>query len=208
MAVTEYEHEPIRGLPGELPEGEHIVWQGAPDWRVFARSALYTRWIAGYFLVMVLFALVNGSLFGVVGTLVAGMACLGLLSLYAVAVSRTTVYTITNRRVVLRIGVALNTCINIPHKLIGAADMREQGSGFGDIALTITGPHRPGYAVLWPHARPFRFGAPEPMLRALPDAFSTAELLARACSGVVPNERGAQSAPANGAAAGLTGATA
>ena len=45
--MTEYAHEPIRGLPGDLPEGEKILWQGAPDARTFARSALHTRWVTG-----------------------------------------------------------------------------------------------------------------------------------------------------------------
>ena len=35
--MSEYENEPIRGLPGLLPKGEYIVWQGSPDWRGLAR---------------------------------------------------------------------------------------------------------------------------------------------------------------------------
>jgi hypothetical protein len=28
--MSEYDHEPTRGLPAELPEDEHIIWQSAP----------------------------------------------------------------------------------------------------------------------------------------------------------------------------------
>ena len=188
MLVTEYEFEPVRGLPGALPAGERILWQGAPDWRVFARSALFTRWVALYFGVLAVIALVNGSMYGAGATLVSGVILLGLLALFAYGVGRTTVYTITNRRIVLRIGVALNKCINLPLKMIASAQMRDHGRDYGDIALVLTGKHRLGYAILWPHARPFRIGQPQPMLRALPDAAKAAHILAEACNAVVPNE--------------------
>ena len=29
--ITEYDDEPIRGLPGELPQGETLLWQGSPE---------------------------------------------------------------------------------------------------------------------------------------------------------------------------------
>lgn len=191
MRITEYEHEPIRGLPGELPEGERILWQGSPDWRVFARTALFTRWIGFYFLVLAAFALASGSVGGMVASLIAMAVTLGLLTLFAWGVARTTVYTITNRRVVLRIGVALEKCINLPLKLIGSAQLRDHGRDFGDIALSITQRHKLGYAVLWPHVRPFRLGKPQPMLRALPDAAQAARILAEACNQIVPNESSA-----------------
>ena len=129
--MIEYDHEPVRGLPGDLPAGEEILWQGAPDWRVFLRSALKSRWIIGYFVAIALVALANGSFGGALASVISGVLAIGLLAVYAVLVARTTVYTITNRRVVLRIGVALNKCINLPLKLIGAAHLRPQGGAFG-----------------------------------------------------------------------------
>lgn len=183
--MTEYDHEPIRGLPGHLPEGERILWQGAPEWRSFAVSALKTRWVGAYFAALFALSAVGGSLFGMIATLVGAIVSLGLLVLFAVLVARTTVYTITNRRVVLRIGVALNACINLPLKLIAAADLRQLDKAHGDIALTLAGRHRLGYAMLWPHARPFRLAQPQPMLRALRDPDAVAQTLARACAAQV-----------------------
>ncbi|GGC34735.1 photosynthetic complex assembly protein [Novosphingobium marinum] len=188
MAVTEHDHEPVRGLPGDLPAGERILWQGSPERRCFAHSALFTRWIAGYFAVLVVFALVFGSPLSALATAVAGLCAIALIQGFAALVARTTVYTITNRRIVLRIGVALPTCINLPLKLIGAADLRPQGRDVGDIALRLTGRHRIGYAVLWPHARPFRIGAPQPMLRAVPEAAEVADILAHACAAAMASQ--------------------
>lgn len=187
--MIEYDHEPIRGLPGDLPSGERILWQGAPDWRAFARSALHTRWIGFYFALIGAIALIGGSIGGALAALASALVVFGLCALFAMLVARTTVYTITNRRVVLRIGVALTKCINLPLAQIGSADLRKLGAGFGDIALVPKASHRLGYALLWPHARPLRFSRPQPMLRALPDAHAVAELLARACAAVVPVTR-------------------
>lgn len=188
--MMEYEHEPIRGLPGELPEGESILWQGAPDWRAFLRSALYSRWIAFYFAVLALVSLASGSVGGAVASVIGGGAAIGLLAVFAVLAARTSVYTITNRRIVLRIGVALNACVNLPLKMIGSAHLRAQHGDTGDIALELVGRHGLGYAMLWPHARPWRISPVQPMLRAVPDAKSVAVLLGKACASVAPNVRG------------------
>lgn len=206
--MMEYDHEPIRGLPGDLPEGERIVWQGSPDWRVFARSALYTRWVAGYFALLTLFAFASGSVGGAIATAIAGVAALALLALFALLVARTTVYTITNRRVVLRIGIALNKCINLPLKRISAADLRAHGRDCGDIALSLSGPHRLGYAVLWPHVRPFHFREPQPMLRALPEVEAVAQTLASACAAVIPHKAGEALNESDASTHGLTEAAA
>ena len=89
----------------------------------------------------------------------------------------------------LRIGVALNKCINLPLALVGSASLRPHGAGHGDIAVELTGRHRLGYGVLWPHARPFRLRQPEPMLRALPEAEKVAAILRRTCADITPNSQ-------------------
>lgn len=183
--MMEYEDEPIRGLPGRLPPGEEILWQGAPDWRVLARSAFHTRWIAAYFAALTLYGIATGSLLGAGITALAGIACLALLAVLSWAIARTTVYTLTNKRIVLRIGVALTTCFNVPLKLMTSAEIRPLDRGHGDIALAID-QGRIGYLLLWPHARPWRLKDPQPMLRALPEADRVAELLVKARAAVSP----------------------
>lgn len=187
--ITEYEDEPVRGLPGELPEGETLIWQGSPDWRLLARSAFFTRVVGVYFAALVAIAISNGSTTGVLATVIAGALGIGLLMLYAWLVARTTVYTLTSRRVVLRIGVALNLCINLPLGKIAGANLRSLGPVEGDLALDLVGPHKLGYLVLWPHARPWKVGKPQPMMRALPDAAVVGERLARAVAAITPVER-------------------
>lgn len=189
MAVTEYEGEPVPGLPGRLPAGERILWQGAPDWKRLAVSAYHVRKVALYFAVLVAFALVSGSAFGVGMTVVAGLAACGLLLLFAWLMARSTLYTITSRRVVIRFGVAVPMCVNLPLVAIETARLNAARDGSGDIALAPVPAERVGYFLLWPHVRPWRFARPEPMLRALADARGPAEILARAMAEALPQGR-------------------
>ena len=189
MAVTEYDGEPIPGLPGRLPPGEAILWQGAPDWRLLARSAFHVRAVAAYFAILFALGIASGSLFGLAMTMLAGLAGTGLLAFLAWAMARSTLYTITNRRVVLRFGVALPMCVNLPMVKVGTARLNARPDGSGDIALQMIGEQRAGYLMLWPYVRPWKFAAPEPMLRALPDVRPVADLLARAMAEAVPEGR-------------------
>lgn len=191
--IAEHDREATPGLPGALPPGERILWQGSPDRRALARSAFHTRAVAGYFVLLVGVALASalaggGPLIGAAMTAIVGILGVALLQLLAWASARSTIYTLTDRRIVLRIGIALPTSINLPLKLVGAVDLNRHADGTGDVALTILGVQKVGYAALWPHARPWRLAEPQPMLRAVPGAAEVAALLARTCQAANPQE--------------------
>ena len=80
--------------------------------------------------------------------------------------ARTTVYTITSKRLVMRVGMALPVTINLPFNQIDGASLRLFANGSGDIPLKVTAKERVAYLLLWPHARPFHF-APSAALPAL-----------------------------------------
>lgn len=193
--MSEYEIEPTPGLPGKLPAGERIIWQGSPDWRALARTAFHTRVIAGYFVLLSGAALASaviggGSDYtGVVMTGVLGILGVALLHLIAWGSARTTIYTLTNRRIVIRIGIAVPKCINLPLGMIASVDMAARPDGTGDLPLALGGNPKLGFLALWPHARPWRIVKPEPMLRSVPDATSVATLIAQACLAANPQGR-------------------
>jgi hypothetical protein len=105
---------------------------------------------------------------------------IGLLALYAWASARSTIYSITTRRVVVRTGVALPMTVNIPFAVIGGAALAQAPDGTGDIALEIMPPHRVSWIALWPHTRSWRITRPQPALRGLAEPEAVARLLARA----------------------------
>ena len=184
--TIEYEIEPIPGLPGNLPPGEVILWQGSPDWQTLARAVFHTRLVAVWFVFVASLAFVGGGtgLKGAVITLVVASLGLGILYFLARASARSTIYTLTNRRVVMRFGVALPKCVNLPLKAIGSADARALGNGNIDIALRPTQRFPLGWIQMWPHVQPWKVAEPQPMLRAVPEGF--APMLAKALVDVDP----------------------
>lgn len=189
--MMEHDNEPIRGLPGHLPNGESILWQGEPDWRAFAAGAFHTHAVAVYFGLLAVWGVIgriaDGATLGAaaagsVPLLACGAAAVAILTLLAWLVGRTTVYTITSRRVVMRFGIALPITINVPFKIVDAAALEPRSRGTGNIALALRGDDRVSYLVLWPHARPWRAARAEPMLRFIPDAARVADILARAAA--------------------------
>ena len=206
----EHEFEAAPGLPEPLPPGEKLLWQGSPDWRVLARRAFHLRKLAAYFgalLVLRVAFLVNDgaalteALRSTVGPLALASLGLALVALMAWLSARSTVYTITDKRVVMRIGIVLTLTFNIPFKRIAAAGLHLDAGGSGDLPLTLQGPDRIAFLHLWPHARPWRLGKPEPMLRSVPQAALVARVLTEAWSQATGVAASAAAVPAAAAPA-------
>lgn len=199
----DFEIEPVEGLPEDLPDGETILWQGRPNtWRL-AVEALKLKWVAGYFVLLALWRFVSqldllplGQAIGVsVPFLILGFVTCGLLWLVALAQARATVYTVTDARVVMRIGAALNITFNIPYTQIGNAMLDLRKGGTGTIALETMGKTRLSYLTCWPHVRPWMFREAQPALRAIPDAEKVAGLLSDAAEARVAVPRVSRVAP-------------
>ncbi len=193
----EHEFEAAHGLPEDLPAGERLLWQGAPDWKLLALRVFHVRAVAIYF--ALLFAwrasdvLIGGGGIGQALLAVAlltplALVALGLLAALAWLSARTAVYTITSRRVILRIGIVLSVTYNLPHRQIHGASLHADRAGRGDIALQLAPGTRIAYLQLWPHARPWQVRRPQPALRCVPEAARVGALLAQAIA-AVPVER-------------------
>jgi len=186
--MPEHDIEPVPGLPERLPPGEGIIWQGSPAWLPFARRAMHLKGLGFYFMVLVAWHLIESVMAG--GSLLAAIAgpsvsvilasvCLLILAVIGRAAARATLYTITNRRIVMRIGVALPMTINIPFSAVQSAQVKQHADGTEDIVLSLLPEHRISIVALWPHLRPWRMGRPEPMLRGLPVTEGASQVLAR-----------------------------
>jgi len=203
--MSKYHNTKVRGLPGALPDGEHVLWQGSPNWRAFAVRVFHTRFVAGYFAVLIAWSLFETAWMG--GTVVAaatsaawltlgGGLALGFLGVLAWLFARTTVYTLTNKRIAMRYGVALPMTINIPLRCIDSAGLRVFPNGTGDIPFQLKGPDRFAYFHLWPNARPWHYSKAEPMMRSIPNAQEAAQSIASALRAVHGTETAEASAPA------------
>jgi hypothetical protein len=111
------------GLPEALPADEKLLWQGSPDWRVAGARRLPRAQAGGLLRApggcAVAFVWCRrrfglGAAQAHLGLLAAGRHRLGLVALMAWLSARTTVYTLTDRRVVMRIGIVLTLTFNLP----------------------------------------------------------------------------------------------
>lgn len=193
--VREHEEEPLLGLPGRLPFGERLLWQGSPEFFALACSALHVKKIVLYFCLIMAWQQYSlwqegsaMSLQSMVVSVVSMLAACGLLMLLAGLYAKTTVYTITNRRIVIRYGIAVPVTLNIPFTDLRQARALRFRDGNGNIALSLPDTTRLSWFVLWPNARPWRFIHPQPMLRSVQDVDGVAQVLQQAVA-----EAGAQS---------------
>jgi hypothetical protein len=189
MNMVQHDHEPVPGLPAPLPAGESILWQGAPDWKTLARRAMRTRVVSVYFLLLIIWGVSGGVSAATPPIEIAlsslkvaalGAVAVALLTLFAYLVGRTTLYTITTRRVMIRFGIALPMTIQVAYPMIESAGVTVWSNGAGDIAVTLLPTQRIGYAILWPHARPWKFTKAQPSFRSIPDAATVSQILGRA----------------------------
>lgn len=189
MSHDDFDFEPIPGLPENLPPGEKILWQGAPQWWGLALRSFHIRKIAVYFALLVAWqgvaaladgAFVAGAALEMVTVLPLALTGLAILAGLAALYARTTIYTITNKRIVLRFGIALPMSVNLPFNIVDHAALRIGGDGTGDIPVSLRGEDRIAYLALWPLVRPGHYRKPQPMLRALRDAPGVAALLSTA----------------------------
>jgi len=186
---AEYEFEAALGLPEPLPQDEVILWQGAPNWISMAKHVFRLQWLSLYFAVIVIWQAISVS--SSEGGLAAGwssvalaffLAAIGLVlvGLLAYWSATTTMYTLTNRRIVMRVGIVLTVTFNLPYKTLGSADLKLYKDGTGDIPMQIATEDKIAFFHLWPHVRPWRLATPEPMMRCVPNAKVVAAILKEA----------------------------
>lgn len=204
-SVREHEQEPILGLPEMLPEGERLLWQGAPDFILLARRALHINKIVVWFIAIALWRVgsawqqTNVLTIELIWTpLLALVLALALLLTMARLYARSTMYTLTNRRVVMRFGLAVPITMNIPFSEILSADTSAFSKDRGNIAFTVKSGVRVSQLVLWPNVRPWHWVSPKPMLCCINDFSAASEVLLSAVIAGQPDQTPETSLPTHG----------
>jgi hypothetical protein len=188
MSQDDFAFEPIRGLPERPPEGEVILWQGQPNWLRLSIDSLNVWWVLGYFIFLFVWRFISVSdLMPIYQAVLVSLPFLALalivtllLMLVGYIQANATVYTITNKRVVMRIGAALTVTLNLPFTEIENAAIASSSNDFGTIVIDTKQTTKFSFLVLWPHARAWHFKKPQPSLRCIPDAAQVAKILSNA----------------------------
>lgn len=194
MSHDDFEFEPQPGLPAPLPAGENLLWQGSPDWKMLAVRGYHARKAALYFAFLIAWRIGNGWVDGHSVAAIASscavlltmaVAVVAILSALAYFSSRSAIFSITSRRILIRHGVAVPMTLNIPFQVIQSADLKLIDGARGDIVLRLAQDQRVGYLITWPYLRPGHFAHPQPSLRALGQADVVAAVLRDALTSFV-----------------------
>lgn len=179
----------LKPLPGPLPEGERVLWQRSPSWQAYSKRVFHVSKFALYFLIVITWVAVSRSVSGgvasglssLIWTVPLALIVVGMLGLMGWLYARTTVYTMTSKRLIIQSGLAFTTAVNLPFSKLDKADLRTFSDGTGDIELAMSGP-RLLYSMVWPNTRLLKLKRPAPVLWGLPEPSRVADLLSDALS--------------------------
>ncbi len=184
---------------------ETVIWEGQPGWRSAAFRIWHVRLVVAWFAFLAIDGAVrlwgdprtsaDALLHGEAHLVAIGVLVVTLLVVLAAQTARTTRYTITDRRVIMRIGIGLRAKLVIPFGAIAHVGVRIHPDQTGDLALRLIPGQSVMYPKLWPHARPWRFLRAEPMLRCIPQPGVAGTILCRAIAAVAEKEKAAQEHP-------------
>ena len=191
-----HEFEPTFGFPESLPASEKVLWQGSPCAWLIAKRIFFLPHLFFYFLTLSFLAITFNSevltlkdLFvNFLSYMSLGIVAIFLLIAISYLISSTTVYSITDKRVVMRIGIVLNLSLNIPFSKIETAACKAYPDKSGDISLNLVADNKIAYLHLWPHCRPWFFSSPRPRLSCLKDVEVVASHLTSSWEGQKKSE--------------------
>ena len=186
-SVQEAAPDGALGLSENLPNGEQLVWQGQPERRALATRAMYLKYIAFYLVALIAartgYLILDGEsvatwsgmlVWQVLASAFVMLLIVGLAAVY----SRTTRYSLTNERLIIKTGAAITIHINLPLQQIIGADLREYSDDTGDITLQVSQADKLYWLLMWPNVRSWWVRPLRPVLRGLKDAPTVAHLLA------------------------------
>ena len=171
----------INRLPDEvgksIPSGEKIFWNGKPNWKSFGYHAFGVKYFSIYFFVCALYAVSQidaifsfGAFFTkFIPYLISGILAGTILLLLSYFSARHTCYVITEKRIVIRTGVALVFLLNMPFKNILSIDMKTLAQGRGNVIFKVQSKKRIPYLSCWPSVKSGSFFEPIPAFRSIRD---------------------------------------
>ena len=162
MSQDDFAFEPIRGLPERPPEGEVILWQGEPNWLRLTVDSLNLWWVLAYFIFLFVWRFISVSdLMPIDQALLVSFPFLALALIVALLLlligfiqAKATVYTITNKRIVMRIGAALTLTLNLPFTEIENAAIASSSKNFGSIAIDTKNDAKFSFCLLYTSPSP------------------------------------------------------
>jgi uncharacterized protein with PQ loop repeat len=99
-----------------------------------------------------------------------GAAITGFCMVWGWLVAINTIYTITDKRLIIRHGVTMPMAINVPYAKVATAAAKVREDGSGDVSVAMLDGNNVSLFAIWPHNRPWNWQGVAPAMRAIPDA--------------------------------------
>ena len=166
-------------LPDEVrksvPNNEKIYWNGEPSWISFGYQVFGIKYLIFYFILSALYSVSQlGSVFSFIAFLVfympfliSGAFAAAILFVLAYIVACHTSYAITEKRIVIKTGVALVFLLNVPLKNIISIDKQRLAGGRGNLSFEARSKKRIPFVSCWPSVKGGSFVQPIPAFRSI-----------------------------------------
>ena len=168
-----------------IPEGESILWKGKPSFWGFSWYFFGLKLLAFYLIILsVVFAarltatdFFTAFVVDFLPFLLSGILASCILMALAKIQSQSSVYIITENRVIIKSGAALSFLISMPFKKIKAVNLQKRKGSLGTISFELNSGKRVPYISCWPSVRPWRFKKTEPAFSCIENVDEVATIL-------------------------------
>ena len=168
-----------------IPEGESILWKGKPSFWGFSWYFFGLKLLAFYLIILsVVFAarltvtdFFTAFVVDFLPFLLSGILTSFILMALAKIQSQSSVYIITENRVIIKSGAALSFLISMPFKKIKAVNLQKRKGSLGTISFELNSGKRVPYISCWPSVRPWRFKKTEPAFSCIENVDEVATIL-------------------------------
>ena len=177
--------EAPKNILDAIPNGESILWKGRPSLWGFSWNLFGLKWITLYLSMLSIvsvarfFASDFYTAFYVdflpffLSGIFASIILIGL----AATQTYSTVYIITENRVIIKTGAALSFLISMPFKKIKEVNLQKRGASIGTISFELLSEKRVPYISCWPSVRPWKFKRTQPAFSCIGSVDEVATIL-------------------------------
>ena len=177
--------EAPKNILDAIPNGESILWKGRPSLWGFSYNLFGLKWITLYLSILSIvsvarfFASDFYTAFYVdflpffLSGIFASIILIGL----AATQTYSTVYIITENRVIIKTGAALSFLISMPFKKIKEVNLQKRGASIGTISFELLSEKRVPYISCWPSVRPWKFKRTQPAFSCIGSVDEVATIL-------------------------------
>ena len=177
--------EAPKNILDAIPNGESILWKGRPSLWGFSWNLFGLKWITLYLSMLSIvsvarfFASDFYTAFYVdflpffLSGIFASIILIGLAAIQTYS----TVYIITENRVIIKTGAALSFLISMPFKKIKEVNLQKRGASIGTISFELLSEKRVPYISCWPSVRPWKFKRTQPAFSCVRSVDEVATIL-------------------------------